>query len=342
MSIQLRVWHTLSHLWTAIGPHLVLQQLLSSIPKELSCTSQWARGGSEWGRWRWYSCGVSSIDGFTSYWKMTCFIAFSGLLGLWLGSQVRLHTGEHCSKIGLKALSDRLGAMWEVDIQRKNWDFSFQIKSKTQYGDATLDGQQERTEKVQHCRLVFIVKVRNRVQERNWLVRGAGHRRARESEGLLRNDGKILWSHTLYRGKGSEGHKRASQQNPLILEPASCYWMRFEFYTMAGNLKINLSSSQCIRNSALKAVLLAGYCGNITRRENRLQSPSPLAFPQPFILPWLLAHGGVGKGCFHPAGVRRENSHRTKSNRITISDSLPAVNLASCCLLEEKNKKASV
>lgn len=160
--------------------------------------------------------------------------------------------------------------------------------------------------------------------------------------GLLRNDGKILWSHTLYRGKGSEGHERASQQNPLILEPASCYWMRFEFYTMAGNLKINLSSYQCIRNSALKAVLLAGYCGNITRRENRLQSPSPLAFPQPFILPWLLAHGGVGKGCFHPAGVRRENSHRTKSNRITISDSLPAVNLASCCLLEEKNKKASV
>lgn len=58
--------------------------------------------------------------------------------------------------------------------------FAFQIKWEMLYGDATLDGQQERAEKVQHCRLVFIAKVRNRGQERNWLVRGTGHRRARE------------------------------------------------------------------------------------------------------------------------------------------------------------------
>jgi len=74
--------------------------------------------------------------------------------------------------------------------------------------------------------------------------------------------------------------------------------------------------------------------------ENRPGSSSLMLFSSPSSCfgSWVAAE--LGRLFFTPPGAGREkNSHGMRRHKITISDSLPAVNLASCCLLEKNGGK---
>lgn len=94
------------------------------------------------------------------------------------------------------------------------------------------------------------------------MVREAGTGKHEKFWGLLRNDGKMQWSYTsLWSFSGqailwfydcAKGKALREPHGEIHKYWAGCYWTRFEFHTMAGNPKIDLSPSQCVRGLVLK------------------------------------------------------------------------------------------
>lgn len=128
-----------------VGPYSMLQHLWGFIHWELiECTSQWARGGSEWSVSRWLQLQNKLHHGFLSYQTTS---AFSSLLAFWPAKMVRPCSGGQCSQDGLKDLFDMLGAWWKVNKHGREKAKTLQTKWEMQDRDAISGGQQKGMEK---------------------------------------------------------------------------------------------------------------------------------------------------------------------------------------------------